>query len=233
MTNSELQQASPFRITPRLIIGFGILALGILWTLDNLNILDSEPITRWWPAVLIIIGAAQLLDRRGLRGGPIVLIIIGTVLVLRRAHFIHVDIGDLVPLFIALLGAKLVWEALTRGRSAGLSPDDDSVIHAFAMMSGVRRQNTSQVFRGGDANAIMGGVDLDLRNAQLAANERVIIDCFAFWGGIDIKVPPHWRVDGQVLPLMGSFEDKSVQTGDGPTVLIRGTAIMGSVEVKN
>jgi hypothetical protein len=233
MNNSEIQQSSPFRLTPRLIIGFGILVLGLLWTLDNLNILESEPITRWWPVVLIIIGASQLMDRRTIRGGPLVLIIIGTVLTLRRAHLIYVDIGDLVPLFIALLGAKLVWEALTRGRAAGASPDDDSVIHAFAMMSGVRRQSTARDFRGGDANAIMGGVDLDLRNAQIAPNQRVIIDAFAFWGGVEIKVPPHWRVDGQVLPLMGSFEDKTVPAGDGPTVLIRGTAIMGAVEVKN
>ena len=44
------------RITPRLIVGFGILALGLLWTLDNLDILESEPITRWWPVLLIVIG---------------------------------------------------------------------------------------------------------------------------------------------------------------------------------
>lgn len=233
MNSSTEIQPSPFRITPRLIIGFGILVLGLLWTLDNLNILDSEPITRWWPAVLIVIGVAQLLDRRTLRGGPIVLIIVGTVLVLRRAHLIHADVGDLVPLFIALFGAKLIWEALTRGRSAGTSVDDESVIHAFAMMSGVRRQSTTLDFRGGDANAIMGGVDIDLRNAQIATGDRVIVDVFAFWGGVEIKVPPHWRIDGQVMPLMGSFEDKTSPVGEGPRLVVRGTVIMGSVEVKN
>ena len=56
-----------FRITPRLIIGFGILALGMLWTLDNLDVLESEPITRWWPVVLIVIGLVKLLDRHANR----------------------------------------------------------------------------------------------------------------------------------------------------------------------
>ena len=48
---------SAFRITPRLIVGFGILALGMLWTLDNLDVLQSEPFTRWWPVLLVLIGA--------------------------------------------------------------------------------------------------------------------------------------------------------------------------------
>ena len=31
---------SAMRITPRLIVGLGILTLGLLWTLDNLNLID-------------------------------------------------------------------------------------------------------------------------------------------------------------------------------------------------
>ena len=226
---------NPFRITPRLVIGFGILILGLLWTLDNLDILESEPITRWWPVVLIIIGAVQLLDRRANKTGPVILMIIGTVLVLRRADLIGFTVGDLIPLLIALLGAKLIWDAVRR-RSATpvLAGDADSTVHAFAMMAGLKRKNVSTEFRGGDANAIMGGVELDLRSAQIRDGESVVIDVFAFWGGIEIFVPPHWRIEGHVLPIMGALEDNTRVTGEGgPRVVVRGTAIMGAVEVKN
>lgn len=231
-----MNNEAAFRITPRLIIGFGILALGMLWTLDNLDVLESEPITRWWPLLLVIIGAVQVVDRRVSKVGPVALILIGTLLLLDRANLIDFDLGDLIPLAIALFGAKLIWEAVTRRHAAGTPAvgDADSVIHAFAMMAGVKRQSLSHEFRGGDANAIMGGVELDLRNAQIRPGEDAIIDTFAMWGGIEIQVPPHWRIVGNVLPIMGAFEDNTHPNGEpGPTVTIRGTAIMGGIEVKN
>ncbi|MGZ5432821.1 MAG: LiaF transmembrane domain-containing protein [Thermoanaerobaculia bacterium] len=231
-----MNNEAAFRITPRLIIGFGILAIGMLWTLDNLDVLESEPITRWWAAILVIIGVVQFFDRRANRLAPIVLVGIGTLLLLDEAYVIDFDLGDLIPLAIALLGAKLIWEAVTRrrGRSAEAVGDSDSVIHAFAMMGGVKRQSTSREFRGGDANAIMAGVELDLRNAQIRDGDDVIIDAFAMWGAVEIKVPPHWRVVGNVLPIMGAFEDHTHPTGEtGPTLTIRGTAIMGGIDVKN
>lgn len=232
MNSSEA--LSPFRITPRLIIGLGILTLGVLWTLDNLDVLESEPITRWWPAVLVLIGVVQLAGRRTNRGGPLVLIIIGTLLLLGRARLLRFDAGDVIPLAIALLGAKLIWDAVARKREAAVLGDEDSVVHAFAIMAGVKRRNSSSDFRGGDANAIMGGVFLDLTGAQIRDGGPVVIDAFAFWGGVEIRVPPHWRIESQVLPLMGGFEDNTKPAGEaGPRLVLRGTAIMGGIEVKN
>ena len=231
-----MNDEATFRITPRLIIGFGILALGMLWTLDNLDVLQSEPITRWWAVLLVLIGATQIFNRRTSKVGPVVLMLVGALLLLDEARFIDFDLGDLIPLAIALLGAKLIWEAVTRrrDRDAQAISDADSVIHAFAMMAGVKRQSVSPQFRGGDANAIMGGVELDLRNAQIRAGDDVIIDAFAMWGAVEIKVPSHWRVVGNVLPIMGAFEDNTHPSGDaGPTLTVRGTAIMGGIEVKN
>lgn len=231
-----MNSSDTFRITPRLIIGFGILTLGLLWTLDNLDILESEPITRWWPVVLIVIGAVQLLDRRTNKGGPVVLIVVGSVLLLRKLRWLDLDVSDLIPLAIAALGAKLIWDALARRSPRSGSIDDpDAEIHAFAMMGGVKRQSTSREFRGGDANAIMGGVELDLRNAHVNDGQEVILDAFALWGGVEVFVPPHWRVVGNVLPIMGAFIDKTTPaTGTtGPVLQVRGTVVMGGIEVKN
>ncbi len=230
-----MNNEATFRITPRLIIGFAILALGMLWTLDNLDVLESEPITRWWAVILVIVGLVQAFDRRANRLAPIVLVGIGTLFLFDEANVIDFDLRDLVPLAIALFGGKLIWEAVTRrARSPEAIGDSDSVIHAFAMMGGVKRQSISREFRGGEANAIMAGVELDLRNAGIREGDDVIIDAFAMWGAVEIQVPPHWRVVASVLPIMGAFEDNTHPTGEtGPTLTIRGTAIMGGIEVKN
>lgn len=230
-----MNNETAFRITPRLIVGFGVLALGTLWTLENLTSFDADPIVRWWPVVLVLIGIVQIVDRRASRFGPALLILIGSLLLLDKARWIDFDLGDLIPLGIALLGGKLIYEAVTRrSRPAGTPGDADSTIHAFAMMAGVKRRSVSAEFRGADVNAIMGGVELDLTNAQIRPGEEATIDAFAMWGGIEIKVPPHWRVVGDVLPVMGAFQDNTHPAGEpGPTLVVRGTAIMGGVDVKN
>ena len=224
---------STLRITPRLIVGLGILSLGLLWTLDNLDILESEPITRWWPVVLIVIGLLQLIDPRGGKIGPAILTAAGVGLLLDNLRYIDFDLGDIVPLAIAAVGAKLIWDALGP-KTPRVMRDDDSVIHAFALMSGVKRQSTSLDFRGGDANAMMGGVELDLRNATIADGQQAIVDVFAMWGGVEVRVPEHWRVISRVSPLMGGFVDNTSSTAaKTATIVFRGTAIMGAVEVKN
>lgn len=43
------------------VIGFCVLALGVLWTLANLGLLELLPTLRtWWPASLVVWGLAEL-----------------------------------------------------------------------------------------------------------------------------------------------------------------------------
>ncbi len=223
------------RITPKLIVGLGILVLGLLATLDNLNLINAGDVVEWWPAIIVAVGLVRLLDPSKSKLGSVVIILLGTALLLDSLDVGRFDFGDVLPLFLALVGGKLAWDALVRRervRSGVTDPNAD--VHAFAMMAGVRRQSTSHEFRYADANAIMGGVELDLRQAQIADGETATVDAFAFWGGVEILVPENWRIDAKVMPLMGAFEDNTRNKGGtGPVITIRGTAVMGAIEVKN
>jgi predicted membrane protein len=79
----------------------------------------------------------------------------------------------------------------------------------------------------------MGGVSLDLRQAVL--QKDAAIDLFAMWGGVELQVPDKWAVDIQITPIMGGAEDKSRPSldADAPRLNVRGTVLMGGVEVKN
>jgi hypothetical protein len=235
MSNVEVAERSLIRITPRLIVGVGVLMLGLLWTLDNMDVLESEQITQFWPVILIAAGAVKMLDVAGrLFGGA--LVIAGTFLLLGSLGTIDFDLGDLIPLGIALIGAKLIWDALSRRPQASTAAvDPASSLSAVAVMAGVKRQSLSESFRGADATAIMGGVELDLRNAKIGEGAEAVIDTFAFWGGVEVVVPHDWKVVSHVMPLMGGFEDKTQQqvAPGGPVLIVRGMAIMGAVEVKN
>ena len=74
-------------------------------------------------------------------------------------------------------------------------------------------------FRGGYITAVLGGVDLDLRKARMGSSAAVL-DVVAVWGGIELKVPAEWSVEGKVRPIMGGFEDKTqllVESAERPS----------------
>jgi hypothetical protein len=83
------------------------------------------------------------------------------------------------------------------------------------------------------AVAIMGGGELDLREARFA--ERVVtIHVTAIMGGIEITVPDDARVEVNGVGIMGGFDHRAAGEGttDGPTIIINGLAFWGGVEVK-
>jgi hypothetical protein len=54
------------------------------------------------------------------------------------------------------------------------------------------------------------------------------------WGGIEIKVPPDWTVVSKVDPILGGYEDKTTSPKDElKRFVVRGTVVMGGLEVKN
>lgn len=106
---------------------------------------------------------------------------------------------------------------------------------AFAVMGGTRRAGRWVPPANMAAVAIMGGVELDFRHAVLTGDD-IEINCFAFWGGVEITVPPDVHVDTRGFALMGGF-DQIAELGtdpapDAPTIRINGLALMGAVEVK-
>jgi cell wall-active antibiotic response 4TMS protein YvqF len=111
--------------------------------------------------------------------------------------------------------------------------DTNSTMTAMAILGGVSRGNNSRAFRGADLLAIMGGCEIDLRKA--AINGEAVVDVFAMWGGIEIRVPEDWTVVSQVFPLMGGVDDKTrpPQNATAHRLVLRGFAIMGGIEIKN
>lgn len=104
---------------------------------------------------------------------------------------------------------------------------------SIAIMSGVERKGEWVVPAHHNVVAVMGGVDIDLTQARFSAAETTI-QVFAFWGGVEIKVPDdiHVQVDG--IGFMGAFEDKSLgaPAPGRPVVRITGFALMAGVEVR-
>ncbi len=224
------------RLTPQALFGLFVIVAGVLFTLDNLGVVDAEDYVRFWPSALVAAGLLKLWQAREGQGwiGGFLLVLLGGWMLLEGVVAIRISLHDLWPLFFVFFGGYMVWRGLG-GARRGPAVHGDSRFSALAIMSGVARRSNTQTFDGADLTAIMGGCEIDLRHASIAPGTEAVIDVFAFWGGIDIKVPEDWVVINRAIPLMGGIDDKthSPVTPVPKTLILRGIVVMGGVSIKN
>jgi len=108
----------------------------------------------------------------------------------------------------------------------------ESNFSSTAVLSGIERRNSSSAFRGADAAAFMGGVNLDLRDATMEGDEARI-EVSAIMGGIEIRIPRTWTVINHVSPILGGVEDHTRSADGNKRLVIEGTVFMGGLEIEN
>ena len=122
-------------------------------------------------------------------------------------------------------------EAPTRRAPPTERPGHDLVL---AVMSGVGRGGRWTPPRHVNAVAVMGGVELDFREARFPEGETTV-NVLALMGGVEIVVPPGLAVDCGGAALMGGYDrlsqDGDARTAPGAVLRIRGVALMGGIEV--
>lgn len=214
----------------KLVTGAVILALGIIFWLDKSGQVDAWELMRWWPLVLIASGLASLAERQWV--GAIILILLGVAFLPSTPYLPEFHIGHVLaswPLLISAAGVTLIGQAL---RPVTKDVSRERAFRSIAVMAGNGRRVATEGFTGGEAIAVMGGCDIDLTESTLA--EDAVIDVLALWGGIDIKVPRGWQIEDRVMPLLGALTDHTAPAPEGaPRLTLRGSVIMGAVEVKN
>lgn len=225
-----------FRITPQLVVGLIVILIGVIFTLDNLDIVDAGNFIRYWPVLLVVYGISRLMQPAGTSGRLMgwIAVAIGTLMLLHRLDIITFRLHDWWPVILIIVGGSLLFRSLRKHKPSAPNADADSMVNLFALFGGFERTNSSQDFRGGELTAVMGGCDLDLRRASITSSEAVV-DIFALWGGIEIKIPEDWSVSVRAFPIMGGIEDRTHPPvgGSKKLLIVKGYAIMGGVEIKN
>jgi len=114
-------------------------------------------------------------------------------------------------------------------------PGPDRESH-FAILSGLSRKGVWVVPKQMTITALMGGAELDLRQARFAAPE-VVLTINALMGGAQVIVGPNVRVRMEGTGIMGGYSGPSglVEADlddSSPVVRIKGFAIWGGVSVE-
>jgi hypothetical protein len=223
------------RLTPQLFVGFVVILVGLVMTFDNLGLVEAENYIRFWPAALIGLGAIKLwYARQGLGGafGGFIFVVVGTWLLLEKLAVVQLSFWDMWPTLLVFFGGFLVWQGLS-DPSRRPSGDTNATVSGIAVLGAVARGNNSPAFRGGELTAVMGGCELDLR--QAAINGEAVIEVFGLWGGIEIRVPEDWTVESRVVPVLGGVDDKTraPQGASRHRLVLRGLIVMAGIEIKN
>ena len=228
----------------RVVFGAFIIVVGLFALLDNLHLFDSHLVQPFWPLVFVALGALKLSQAR--QAGHLVvggaLVAVGAGMTLQNLGLIHFEWRQLWPVALILVGLNVITRGfVARGdvayRSSRLGQRDErfehgSRIDASATMSGIVLKNDSQDFQGGEINAVMGAVEIDLRQAAIVT--EAVLHLSIIMGGVEIKVPREWSVSVNGSPMLGGIEDKTVPPmTPGKRLVIEGSVIMGGVEISN
>jgi len=230
------------RASTQVVLGLLVVGMGVLFLLDNLNIIYLHHVLSFWPLAFIAAGLIAL-SGDGPRSGRVtgvVLIGVGIAMTLNRLGYVFISWRTVWPLAMIAVGGLILYRTMGGRRfihiHAGPVTRDhaanDNAVDITAILGGFERRVGTPDFRGGEITAIMGGCALDLREASIM--KEAVINVFAIWGGITIKVPPDWTVVLHGTPVMGGFTEKTARPPDNSKrLIVTGYAIMGGVEVRN
>ncbi|MFI1305465.1 DUF1707 SHOCT-like domain-containing protein [Streptomyces sioyaensis] len=123
--------------------------------------------------------------------------------------------------------------AAVTGWSERIVTHTDGSGAGIGILGGFQRKGRWTIGRRFTAVCLMGGGELDLREANFAGPE-VVINCWALMGGVSIVVPPGVEVDVRGLGIMGGFDSPDGVPGEpgAPRVIVKGLALMGGVGVE-
>ncbi len=230
------------RHSPTLISGVVANVIGGLFLLDHAGFIHIGSLWRFWPVILIVIGLRGLIwpemgcknpaSARGVTIGSGITLIWGVLLL--GATFSVIAWTSMWAWFLILLGVLLVWESY-RPRPDPL-PVTSGVLRPESIFSSIEKTITDQNFTNGTASAIFGSVELDFLQANIPGDSAVV-ELNAVFGSIEVRVPLNWVIAIEAGAVFGSCENKTrgplPNAGPVKTLIVRGGAVFGSIEIKN
>ena len=119
---------------------------------------------------------------------------------------------------------------------------DPHRVNATAILGGITEPNSTKDFRGGRLTAFLGGVSVDLRQADII-DKPARIHVTAILGGVEISVPQHWTVKKDVQPIAGGVDERRFPVQDNhdddespnnaPDLIVTGSVLLGGLFIRD
>lgn len=215
----------------RLLVGFVLIALGVLFLLDQNDVVDSgDLISDWWPVVLVVAGLLYVSFSPRHIMVPAVLVIAGLALLARSLDFVPDWLQTVFwPIVLVVIG---LWVIFGSGLGSADVQQGDRV-NSMVAFFGREVVSESQQFGGGSVFAIFGGTEIDLRRARPVPGGAAL-DVVVAFGGVEIVVPEGWRVEVKGIPLFGGWSNKTKRDlvgVDVPLLSVEALVAFGGLDI--
>lgn len=247
----------------RVCTGLVVLAIGVVFLLDNIGL----KIPRWiidWPMLFIAIGLILGYKRQFVVGPWMLIVAIGGFFTFESIANLDFSRYYFALIFIAI-GAFLIIKPKSKSCSgkrcrkkrenkyADLSDlnvnsgeekvaaehrydnHNSDFLESVNVFAGSHQKVYSKKFKGGEVVAVFGGSDINLSQADFEGT--ITLEVVAVFGGVKIVIPPDWEVKSEVTAIFGGIDDKRAlapATSEPKKLLIiNGVAFFGGVDIRN
>lgn len=208
----------------RIILGISLIVVGVIFLLNNLGVWSVPYYLISWQLVIVVLGVLQLI--MGNTKGGLTLVTVGLMFWLP----VYFDIGirDYWPVILIAVGAGFFVKSQVTDQTK-IAKDIDDV----AILAGSSKKINNTTFSGGKLSAVMGSIELDLRQSSLE-HGQALLDSFTVMGSVKLYVPDDWVVNFEATNILGGFADKRAHRPTeyfGDVLTIKGFVLMGSTEL--
>ena len=216
-------------IVIRAYLGLAAVAIGSLLLLRNLHVISfdywGELLGGFLSFLLILVGCIILVKRSRWIWG-LLFLSAGATIGLRALHIVDVNFWQIVwPILFIAVGSAVLFSLVKDGKISKTKAK-----HMAAAWSG-QSEKVEGKYTGGTVSSVFGGVDLDLRQADI--KDGAVIEVFVLFGGVDIIAPNDVVVKNEATAIFGGIDDKTNPGAKAKkTLYIRGECFLGGIELK-
>lgn len=215
--------------------GILLIVVGIVFALNALEITDINIFFDGWWTLFIIIPSIIDIIKSPTKTGNYIWLAIGIVLLLCAQEILSFRIiGKLIfPVILVAIGLSILLKDKVgvKVKEKIKSLNQEGLEEYYATFSGQEINPKGEEFKGASLNAIFGGIDLNLTEAQI--QKDTLINVTSVFGGVDIIVPSNVNVKVQSTSLFGGVDNKIKKyTENLPTIYIKAFCLFGGADIK-
>ena len=220
----------------KIIWGIILIAAGIIFALNSLEIANIDVFfDGWWTLFIIIPCVIGLFNDKN-KIDNLIGIAVGVFLLLCCRDILSFELlwKLVLPIIIVIAGLRLIFGGVFGKKkdetTISVKIDSGTTKKGTAVFSGSEINYDGVVFEDAELTAVFGGIECDLRRAII--EKDCDIEATAVFGGIDILVPDNVNVEVSSVGIFGGTENKTTHKENRPTIHISATSIFGGVDIK-
>ena len=221
----------------KVLWGIVFIALGIVIGLNALDITSINIFFKgWWTLLIIIPCLIGLFDSKNQsQTGNIIGVVIGVALLLATRGIINFSLvwKMLIPIIFVAIGLSIIFNETIKSKISNKVKEasKNGLENITATFAEQKINKDGEEFKGANLDAVFGGVNLDLRKANI--ENEAAIKASSIFGGIEILVPESVNVKVKGTPIFCGVSNKSIYNKENTkTLYIEAFCMFGGVDIK-